>query len=307
MKALITGSEGFAGKYMRHELEDHGYLVTGVDLVSEKNTVVQDLLDTRSVEELIKGERPDVIIHLAGQADVALSWKIPQKTFEINVLAAVNILEAVRKYCASCRVVLVGSADQYGSLGSAGINVTESIPLSPTTPYGVSKMAQEEIASVYASAYGLLVCMTRSFNHTGAGQRTGFMVPDFASGIAAVEAGHATTIRVGNLETKRDLTHVKDVVRAYRLIAEKGIPGSVYNVGSGNSYSARNVLDRLLTMARCDVKVEQDVSRMRPVDTPEIRCCHDRLTEDTGWLPEIVLDDILGDVLNYYRERENAK
>ena len=145
--------------------------------------------------------------------------------------------------------------------------------------------------------------MTRSFNHGGAGQRTGFMIPDFASGIVRVERGEAEAVSVGNLASKRDFTHVKDVVRAYRMIAEKGKSGEVYNVGSGETHSAGEILDRLIAMANCPVPVRQDPARMRPSDTPVIRCDRTKLTRDTGWVPELGLDRILEDTLEYYRNR----
>lgn len=303
MKALITGSEGFVGRYLREELAHSGYEAVGLDVQPGEGTLAVDLLDAGALCDAVRAVSPDVVFHLAGQADVAKSWKIPQKTVEINVIAAVNLLEAVRAHAAGARVVLVGSSAQYGRLGEAGQSVGERTPASPGNPYAVSKMAQEEMARVYAQAYGLRVCMTRSFNHGGAGQREGFMIADFASGIARVEKGLAKTLRVGNLSARRDFTHVKDVVRAYRLIAERGRGGEVYNVGSGNVYSAQEILDRLCAMANCPIPVEQDPAKMRPSDTPVIRCDRRKLTADTGWEPRIGLEEILRDALDDWRRR----
>ena len=157
------------------------------------------------------------------------------------------------------------------------------------------------MARLYCRAYGMQVCMTRSFNHGGAGQKTGFMIPDFASGIVRVERGEQDAVLVGNLSSRRDFTHVRDVVRAYRLLGEKGRPGEVYNVGSGVTWSAQEILDRLRAMATREIPVRVDPSRMRPSDTPVICCDHTRLTEDTGWEPELSLDVILHDTLEYYR------
>lgn len=244
-----------------------------------------------------------MVFHLAGQPSVAQSWKIPQKTVELNVVAALNLMEAVRTENPNCRMVMVGSSDEYGNLGEAGVRVDEFIAARPQTPYAVSKKAQEEMAGVYVRAYGMWICMTRSFNHGGAGQAKGFLIPDFASGIVAVERGEAPCLRVGNLEARRDFTHVKDMVRAYRLIAEKGRPGEVYNVGSGTTHSAREILDRLRSMARCEIPVEQDPAKMRPSDTPVICCDHGKLTQDTGWEPEYELGAILQDALEDWRSR----
>lgn len=304
MRALITGSQGFVGKYLRQELEASGYEVIGLDVQPGENTIQADLLNPEQLAATVRQAKPDAVFHLAGQADVAKSWKIPQKTMEINVIAAVNLMEAVRAFDPSVRMVMVGSSDQYGNLGEAGRLVSEQLETNPQTPYAVSKKAQEEMARVYVRAYGMNICMTRSFNHGGAGQRLGFLIPDFASGIVKVERGEATSLKVGNLTSRRDFTHVRDVVRAYRMIAEKGKPGEVYNVGSGVTYSAREILDKLCEMADCPIPVEQDPARMRPSDTPVICCDHSKLTHDTGWQPQIPLEDILSDTLCCWRGRE---
>ena len=301
MRALITGSEGFVGKYLRAELEAGGYEVTGLDLVPGEKTVTVNLLEPEAVDALLAELQPDTVFHLAGQADVGRSWKIPAKTVEINVVAAVNLMEAMRKHCPESTLVLVGSSDEYGNLREAGVSVSEETPVNPMTPYAISKIAQEQMGKAYARAYGMKICMTRSFNHGGAGQKPGFMIPDFASGIVRVERGEAEAVSVGNLASRRDFTHVEDVVRAYRLIAEKGRAGEVYNVGSGETHSAQEVLDRLIAMASCPVPVRQDPARMRPSDTPVICCDRSKLTRDTGWEPRLGLERILADTLAYYR------
>lgn len=302
-KALITGSQGFVGHYLRRELEKHDYTVTGLDIQAGEGVIVADLLDEDVVKHVIAQERPDVIIHLAGQANVARSWDIPQKTIELNVVAAINLMEAVRKEKPECRMVLVGSSDQYGNLGEAGKLVSETLATHPQTPYAVSKKAQEEIAAVYVKAYGLNISMTRSFNHAGAGQGKGFLISDFASGIVAVERGEQSCLKVGNLTARRDFTHVWDVVRAYRLIAEQGHAGEIYNVGSGTTNSAREILNKLCDLAQCPIPVEQDPAKMRPSDTPVICCDHRKLTEHTGWEPVITMDKILCEVIAWWRKQ----
>ena len=303
--AVVTGSQGFVGKYLRQELENQNYTVIGLDIQPGDGVLAVDLLDAQQVEKAIIQTMPDIIIHLAGQASVSKSWEIPQKTMEINVIGAINLMEAVRKHKPDCRMVLVGSSDEYGNLGDAGKRVKEDMEAKPQTPYAVSKKAQEEMARVYCKAYGLQICMTRSFNHGGAGQRKGFLIPDFASGIAAVECGEQSCIRVGNLTSRRDFTHVKDVVRAYRLLAEQGHAGEVYNVGSGTTWSGQEILDQLRAMAKCPVPVEQDPAKMRPSDTPVICCDHSKLTEHTGWEPTENLETILSETLQYYRTLKN--
>lgn len=303
MRALITGSQGFVGGYLRQELERNGYEVVGLDVRPGEKTIQADLLDAGRLAAIIRELAPEAVFHLAGQADVARSWEIPGETVRLNVIGAVNLMEAVRTAAPRARMVLVGSSDQYGNLGEAGKLVGEVLETRPQTPYAVSKMAQEEMAGIYARTYGLHICLTRSFNHAGAGQREGFLISDLASGIVRVERGLAKSLRVGNLAARRDFTHVKDVARAYRLIAEKGRPGEIYNVGSGTAYSAQEILDRLCAMANCPIPVEQDPAKLRPSDTPVFRCDHSKLTADTGWKPEIPLDEILRDVLAEWREK----
>lgn len=302
-RALITGSQGFVGGYLRQELEQTGYEVVGLDLKTGVNTIAVDLLNGMHLQEILNDVRPDAVFHLAGQANVGKSWSMPQKTVELNVVAAINLMEAVHAVNPECPMVMVGSSDQYGNLGEAGRQVVETMNTRPQTPYAVSKKAQEEMAAVYVKAYGMHICMTRSFNHGGAGQGKGFLIPDFASGIVAVERGEAPCLRVGDLTARRDFTHVKDVVRAYRLIAEKGHLGEVYNVGSGITYSAQEVLDKLRAMAKCPIPVEQDPAKMRPSDTPVICCDHSKLTDHTGWQPEWSMDSILADALQDWRGR----
>lgn len=301
MRALITGSRGFVGGYLRSELDAHGYSVFGLDIAADEQTIAGDITNPVQLRDILRAVQPDVVFHLAGQANVALSWQIPQKTFELNAIGLINLLEALRQEKVDARVVGIGSSDQYGSLGKLGQNVTEETQMRPQSLYAVSKKAQEEIAAVYARAYGMQICMTRSFNHAGAGQKQGFMISDFASGIARVECGKAEYLSVGNLSAKRDFTHVKDIVRAYRLLSEVGKSGEVYNIGSQVVYSAQEILDRLCAMATCKIPVRQDAAKMRPSDTPVICCDHSKLTRDTGWMPEIYIDVILREVLEEWR------
>lgn len=304
MKALITGSLGFVGKYLREELERSGYEVVGLDLASDEHTLRGNILDAKEMKCMVEQISPHVVIHLAGQSNVALSWKIPQKTMEINVNGTLNLMEAIREVNPAIRMVVVGSSDQYGFLGKAGINVSEDLPTNPQTPYAVSKNAQEDLAKIYVKSYGMNICMTRSFNHGGAGQKEGFLIPDFVAGIVRIERGLQNTLRVGNLDSRRDFTHVSDVVKAYRLIAEHGLAGEIYNVGSGRTVSAQEILESLSSKAKCFISVEQDPERMRPSDTPVICCDHSKLTRDTGWEAELSVDMILEDVLLEWRMKE---
>ena len=304
MKALITGGKGFVGSHLAAELEANGYEVICCDLHESDNIVAMDIMNPEMTLEIISKYRPDVLINMAGQANVGLSWKKPQLTVSLNTIGLINILEAVRQVSPGMRVITVGSSDEYGSLGEKGANVTEDMPVNPMTPYAISKSAQDSFAQLYNRAYGMNVCMIRFFNLVGAGQAKGFMIPDFASGIAEVEKGEREYMLVGNLESARDFTYVKDAVRAVRLVAEKGHAGEVYNICSGRTYTAQAILDKLLTMSDREIEVRQDPARMRPSDTPVVCGNHDKLTAHTGWQPEIGIDTVLEEVLDYWRKQE---
>ena len=300
MKALITGILGFVGRHLATELKANHYSVDGLDIAEGVDSARVDLLDSRAVREHIALTEPDMIFHLAAQADVGRSWAIPQKTYELNVVAAINLLEAVLAERPSCRIVMIGSSDQYGVTGPVG-PIAETMELNPQNPYAASKKAQEEISSIYAKAHSLDVCLTRSFNHSGPGQKPGFLIPDLCQGIIGVERGEAEHLKIGNMEAIRDFTDVRDVVRAYRLIGEKGQAGETYNVGSGIGRKVQDLLDMLLKTASCEVRVRQDESRMRKSDTPVFVCDNTKLRTHTGWAPSIPIEQTLQDTLAYYR------
>ena len=304
MKALITGSAGFIGTHLKAELENSGYEVVCCDLKASGDTVSMDITDPERVKAVLEEYRPDVIINMAGQANVGLSWKKPQLTVQLNTIGLINSLEAVRAVNPKTRVLAVGSSDEYGSLEERGVNVTEDIPVKPITPYAISKQAQELFAQLYVRAYGMDICMIRLFNLGGPNQGLGYMISDFASGIAQVEAGKKEYLSVGNLSSARDFTHVKDACRAVCLIAEKGRTGEVYNICSGATHTAQEVLDLLVKMAKVPVEVRQDPARMRPSDTPVVCGNHDKLTAHTGWEPEKDIEETLADSLEYWRKKE---
>lgn len=301
-KVLITGSLGFVGGYLRSEFTYYDYEVIGVDVCSGENTIASNLLDAQEIDSIIFKEKPDVIVHLAGQASVSKSWAKPKETFENNVIASINLLEAIKKNCRRSHVVIVGSSDQYGNLKNEGANVVETIEMKPKTPYAISKKTQEEIATLYAKTYNLNLYMTRTFNHSGAGQKEGFLIPDLCAGIVRVENGLNSSLRIGNTDSYRDFTHVKDVVRAYRLLSEKGVAGEVYNIGSGRAYGVKELLDKLIFLAKCPIPIERDPEKMRPVDTSIICCNHNKITEHVGWIPSISIDNVLEETLQYYRK-----
>ena len=304
MKALITGSNGFVGRHLSAELKASEYAVSGLDITGGEYSDSVDLLNKQALYEYVHKLMPDVVFHLAAQANVGLSWKIPQKTYEVNVLGTINLLDAVKDLEKPCRVVLVGSADQYGVSGLVKKPLAESTALNPQNPYAASKKAQEEIAGVYAQTFYIDIVLTRSFNHGGPGQGPGFLISDLCNEIVLAEKGESQYIKVGNLEAVRDFSDVRDIVRAYRLLGEKGHSGQAYNVGSGTPRKAQDILDLLLAMSEKEISVRQDESRMRPSDTPVLVCDNSKLKEHTGWEPRLPIEKTLRDTLEFYRKRE---
>ena len=301
MKALIVGSSGFIGSHLTAELKANKYEVIKCDLIKGDDIVSMNIMNQEMIYNVLKEYQPDILINMAGQANVGISWKKPQLTVELNTIGLINILEAVKDVDRSIRVIVIGSSEEYGNLKEIGANVIEDIPLKPITPYAISKQAQELFALLYVESYGMDVCMTRLFNLGGAGQMKGYMIADFSYGIANIEAGRSKHMLVGNLTSARDFTHVKDACRAIRLIAEKGHKGEIYNICSGITYTAQEVLDKLISMAKVDIEVVEDPTKMRPNDTPVVCGNHDKLTAHTGWHPELSLEQILEDALEYWR------
>ncbi len=309
MKALITGGSGFVGKYLRDELEKLGWTVyitgletEGTDEIPE-NFCHLNILEQDAIEKLLRQLRPDAIFHLAAQSSVALSWKNPALTVDVNVKGAVNLLEAIRQVGEPWpRTILVGSGEEYGHILPQETPVTEENLLRPGNLYAATKAAQNLIGKIYAQAYGLPVILVRAFNHIGPGQLPGFVAADFCKQIAEAEAGlREPVMRVGNLTARRDFTDVRDVVRAYRLLAEKGRPGETYNVGSGHAVEIRELLRCLLSLSAGDIQAEVDPAKFRPVDVPVLEADIRKLQTDTGWGLEFSLEETLEDTLNYWR------
>lgn len=299
-KTLILGYRGFVGSYLKEELLHNGYEVCGADLHGDPpcNILVQ-----AQVEELIQAEHPSVIYHMAAQSSVSKSWQNPALTFDINVKGTLHLLEAVRAASWPVRIVIVGSSEQYGKLPEeSASSIQEKTELNPMTPYAISKCTQESLGILYAKVYDMDIVMTRSFNHVGVGQPKGFVIPDLCSGIVAVERGQQNVLLTGDMSAKRDFTDVRDVVRAYRLLGEHGMRGEVYNVGSGRAFSIQELLDILLSHAKVPISVQRDPDKMRPSDTPLIRCNFDKLYQATGWRPEIEIERTLTEVMDNYRK-----
>ena len=294
-KVLIFGAAGFVGDYLAREFANNGYLVFGSDL--QKDCSVEaieayyaaDITDEQEVLRTCIQVDPDIIIDLAAISSVGLSWKQPKATFDVNVGGAVNVLEAARKQAMPPKVLLVGSSEEYAPLDRP---LKESDPVDATSPYGISKIAQERLADLYGSRYGLKIYQTRSFNHTGVGQTTNFVLPNWISQVAEIErSGSPGVLKVGNLNVSRDFSDVRDVVRAYRMLVESDHYGEVFNIGSGKALSLRELLEMIVSLSSQEITVEVDPGLLRPSDTPYICCDGSKIADKLGFIPEIPLSE----------------
>lgn len=311
---LVTGATGFAGSHLLDHLRAaaDGRPVGSPVAAAWANpggTAVQDprpdirwravdLLDREAVAAAIADLRPSEIYHCAGAADVGGSWTDPVTPLKVNALGTLHLVDAVRDAGLTCPIVVTGSAAIYRpSLDAAG----EDSPIGPSSPYGLSKLAQEMIAG---SATAGRVLLARPFNHAGPRQSPAYATSGFARQIAEIEAGNvAPVISVGNLDARRDITDVRDVVRAYRLLAARGTPGRPYNICSGRAHRVGDLLDLMIGLARTKVAVTIDRARLRPSDNPVVLGDPRRIETELGWRAEIPIERTLADLLDYWRTR----
>lgn len=304
---LVTGATGFAGSHLvDHLLEQGGSVAAwshstrpgessrpGPTRVLWKRV---DVLDTRAVAEALAELQPSAIYHCAGVPHVGESWSDPVRALRVNTLGTHHLLEGMREAGIGCPVLVTGSAMVYRQSTEA---ISEDHPIGPASPYAVSKLAQEMVAARAAHAP---VIITRPFNHAGPRQNAAFVTSSFARQIAEIEAGvRPPVLRVGNLASRRDITDVRDVARAYHLLVERGCPGRPYNVCSGEAYRIADLLDSLVSMSDARVTIEPDPARMRPSDNPTVLGNHSRITADVGWQPAIPIEQTLRDLLDYWR------
>lgn len=305
-KALIIGAAGFAGTALRSELINNGYEVVCADVMSNDDSIIKvDMLDSESADKLVADVNPDVIFNLAGQASPFLSWQKIALTMHLNVDLSVNICESVARHCPQCRILFIGSANQYdmAKSGDTGL-ISEDTPLTSDSPYSISKNTQEEILKLLAKKYDLDIVSTRSFNHIGPNQRPGFVITDYCMRIAQLEKGLMETFNYGNLDSWRDFSDVRDVVRAYRLIAEKGKKGEIYNVGSGKSYYIRDLIGALVDMSPEAAEKTTLPPRLDDSALIHYRSDNTKLYEDTGFEAQIdIMKDTIPSVLEAYRNK----
>jgi len=301
MKALVTGASGFVGRHLVDHLTASGDEVALCDRVHGGI----DICDAGAIASLVRSEAPDAVYHLAGWADVGGSWSEPVEAFRANAEGTLNVLLA----CADAgvaRVLSVGSADVYGRVTEAELPLREDAPLRPVSPYAASKVAADFLGLQAFLGRGLGVIRVRAFNHLGPGQTDRFVAPALATRIARNEVEGGEVVPVGNLSPRRDFTDVRDVVRAYRLLVERGEPGEVYNVCSGRDIAVQQLAEMLVAMADRPMRLEPDPDLQRPVDIPVLRGDNARIRKATGWQPDIPMEQTLADLLDDCRRRVRA-
>lgn len=316
-RVLITGIAGFVGIHLTRllapdlHLDLHGTILPG-DATSPGLKIIpkysvslhdMDLTDAPQVTEVIQTVDPEIIIHLAAQSNVALSFDRPKLTFDVNVGGSINLLEAVRKQEMDPVVLSIGSAAEYGQVDPAAVPIREEAPLQPASPYSTSKAAMCLLSQMYHRTYGTRAIHTRGFNHFGPHQVDSYVVPSFCKQVAEIEAGRRDpVIKVGNLAPVRDFLDVRDVVRAYWALALHGVPGEVYNVCSGTGHKIEEILSEIAGLADQDISVEVDQDRFRPADLPVLIGSNEKIKKDAGWAPQIPFAQSIRDTLDYWRD-----
>lgn len=299
-KALVTGSAGFVGQHFTKHLLEQGWEVKGFNLRDG-----QDILNYEFVRNALDVERPDAIFHLAAQAYVPESFANPKRTFEVNTIGSLNILEAVRQLGLKTRIHLAGTSEEYGDAqkehNTTGYVTENSLPI-PMSPYAISKLAMDHLGQLYAKSYNMRVVVTRAFNHAGPGRGEMYAESSFALQIVEVENKKRKLVEHGNLGSIRNYTDVRDIVRAYELAVD--LQPGVYNICSDQNVSMQEIMDTLIKNATCPIKTEVNASLYRPADfsfkTPSCK----KFKDLTGWEPEIKLEQTLQDILEHWRLKQ---
>lgn len=320
MKALITGAAGFAGSHMAEYLLDQGEEVIalvrpGEEDLSNLASILPhlrveraDVRDAECIHRIVCDAKPDRIYHLAAMSSPSESFQEPRLTYEVNFIGTLNLLTAVRRLERDCRILHVSSAEVYGSVRSEQLPLREEAPFRPSSPYAGSKAAAELLAVQFFQSYGMPIIRARPFNHTGARQSAAFVCSNFARQIAEVEAGlRPPSITVGNLKVRRDFSDVRDIVRGYNLLLEKGNPGEVYQLGSGHSISIGEILQILIGSSSQAIQIVVDQSRIRRAEALEVWGATEKAEQAVGWKPMYPLETTLGALMAYWEVTLRAR
>jgi GDP-4-dehydro-6-deoxy-D-mannose reductase len=301
MRVLITGVTGFVGRHLVTELAAHGHTVCGFDMGTPPDRLALeafhpgDILDAAALRRAVSACAPEACVHLAGCAFVPAGQDSPLRMLDVNLMGTLRVLDAFRETCPAAKLLVVSSAHVYGSSPRAAA-IVETDLFDPESFYAVAKAGADSAARLYACQYDMPILVARPFNHIGPGQSPLFVVASFAQQVKAIAAGGEPVIRVGNLDSRRDFTDVRDVARAYRLLLERGRPGNAYNIASDRLARIGDILQHLCDLAGVAPRIVQDAARYRP-DLPAPVLDTARLRADTGWAPEFTLEQTLRDVL----------
>lgn len=298
MKILVTGSNGFVGQHLGRYLAEQGHEIHPFDI---KNGEFQDLTSYECVRRAIDIVRPDKIFHLAALTYVPESFLDARRAFELNTLGSLNILEAVRHIGLKTKIHMAGTSEEYGDTSEAEEPITEKSLPNPLSPYAISKLSMDLLGRLYASSYNMNVVITRAYNHCGPGRGEEFAESAFAKQIVEIEKGQRDVLRHGNLESVRNYTDVRDIVRAYALAID--LPSDVYNICSDRNVTMQEMMDILKKNAKCEIKTEVDKNLYRPADFSFKKPSCEKFKKLTDWKPEIKLEDTLADILNDWREK----
>lgn len=313
--AFITGIAGFAGSYLAKELLENGYRVSGSiykddppetvkSLKKDVKLVKLDILNPTQTSKIIKQLRPDYLYHLAAFSSVGRSFAHERLTYDINFIGTLNVLDAAKDIKNLRKFVFISSSECYGAFKPKTKLLKEDDPLNPISPYGISKVAAEQICQLFHSRYKMPLSISRSFNHSGPGQNENFVIPSFCKQIVAIEKKKQKPVmKVGNLSVKRDLSDVRDIVKGYRLMAEKGKDGQVYQFCSGKAIAIKTVLDKLIKLSPEKIFVKIDKKIFRKNDIPIIRGDNSRAKKELGFSLNFTIDNTLEDSLNYWRKK----
>ncbi len=319
-KYLITGFSGFVSKHFLDYLERNKIAaeVKGIDVNTPdfemhtfkhiKCTFQQvDLLNKEQVEAVISEFKPNYILHLASYSSVAFSWKNPVASFTNNTNIFLNLIESVRVADCKCRILSIGSSEEYGNVNEADLPLKEDQILKPLSPYAVARVSQEMLSKVYSDSFDLDIIMTRSFNHIGTGQKDIFVVPSFAKQLIQLkkENGSKKELITGDTTIIRDFIDVKSVVEAYFLLFRKGKKGEIYNICSGNGSSLNDVIKTMTSILNISITHTIDSSLVRPNDNKVIIGSNDKIKKDTGWDNTITLEESLKEIIDYIEKTNN--
>lgn len=312
MRVFITGASGFVGRFLLQALRNQGCTCFGttypdnpasVEHLCEDGVCRLDIRSQKDILSALKESRPQWVFHLAAVSNVGYSWKHRRETIETNILGTFQLLEGIKQTVPDARVLFVSSSDVYGVSSELGRALREEDPVDPVNPYAYSKISGEQLCRFYSHIEGLDIVISRSFPHTGPGQSTDFVCSDWAHQIAAVEKGRsAPVIRVGNIQVKRDFSDVRDMVRAYISLLEKGQSGEIYNVARGYSVALKDILHILVDSSSIRISIETDPEKFRKVDIPDLWGSHQKIKNHTGWEADIPLAKTLKDLLYYWRD-----